>query len=418
MATRSQRVRDEKPIEYTLLVVGVACLLAAGMVMVFSASSARSLLEGNGPVFEFLVRYAEFGSFGIFALLMVMRHPHENIMRLTGPFLVAAFVLTAMVRLPGLGVEVNGARRWLGAGPLTFQPSELMKVALVLYCARVLAERPQMIQDWRELKPLGLVAGGGIALVALQPDLGTALVCSFAVIAMLVVAGIPMRWLGLLMGGGSVLVLAYASTAAYRMERLTTFLDPWKHSADGGFQVVQGLIAVGSGGLVGRGLGESQQKNMFLPEAHTDFILAVIGEELGAIGIIGLLALYGIVAYAGLRIARNARSPYEQLLVAGVVALYIGQAMLNVCTVLGLAPLTGVPLPFISYGGTTLITMLAGVGLIFNVERRNRAHAGRALTPLDARGSRADAAADVRDRDRRDRRARSAVAGDRRRAAS
>jgi cell division protein FtsW len=409
--------RPKRTIEYDLLLTATLCLLAAGAVMVFSASSARSLLSGQGSGFEFLIRYGVFAALGIAVMFTVARQPVARIAAFTGPLLVAAFVLKLAVRVPGLGVEAGGAKRWLGVGPLTFQPSELMKVALVLYAAKVLAERPVMMSDWRQLRPFLLLAGSGVAVVALQPDLGTALVCAFAMASMLIAAGIPMRWLGALAGGGAVLVLAYASTAAYRMERLTSFLDPWKHASDAGFQVVQGLIAVGSGGLVGKGIGESQQKNLFLPEAHTDFILAIVGEETGALGIIVLLILYGVFAFAGLRIAQQARGRYAQLLAGGLISLYLGQAMLNTFTVLGLAPLTGVPLPFISYGGTTLITMLAAIGLVLSISREAAEQELRAAPPRDARPSPADGAAEDRHRHRWDSGARRAGSVGRRRAA-
>ncbi len=414
----AKRRRSGRPIEYDLLLTATLCLLAGGAVMVFSASSARALLSGQGMGTGLLIRYVAFAAIGVVAMLVVARIPLERLVQITGPLLLTAFVLTAAVRLPGIGVSVNGARRWIGAGPLTFQPSELMKLALVLYAARILAERPKLVADWQSLRPFLLTSGAGIGLVALQPDLGTALVCSFAMASMLIAAGIPLRRLGLLAGAGGGLVLAYSSTASYRMERLTAFLSPWKHSADAGYQVVQGMIAVGSGGITGRGLGQSQQKNLFLPEAHTDFIFAIIGEELGTIGIIGLLVLYGMFAYAGLRIARNAQGRYAKLLAAGIVTLYLGQAMLNVFTVLGLAPLTGVPLPFISYGGTTLVTMLIGIGLVLNVAAAQAGQLRAVVPPRDQGDSRRDGAAQDRDRDRRDGRPRRAVAGGRRRAAS
>lgn len=415
----AQQRRSGRPIEYDLLLTATLCLLAYGAVMVFSASSARALLSGQGMGTGLLVKYVIFAAIGIVAMLVVARIPLERLVQITGPLLLAAFVLTVAVRLPGIGVSVNGARRWIGAGPLTFQPSELMKLALVLYAARILAERPKLVESWQSLRPLLLTAGAGIGLVALQPDLGTALVCSFAMASMLIAAGIPLRRLGVLAGAGGALVLAYSSTAPYRMERLTAFLSPWKHSADAGYQVVQGMIAVGSGGMTGRGLGQSQQKNLFLPEAHTDFIFAIIGEELGTIGIVGLLVLYGMFAYAGLRIARNAQGRYAKLLAAGIVTLYLGQAMLNVFTVLGLAPLTGVPLPFISYGGTTLVTMLIGIGLVLNVAGAQAGQLRAVVPPRDQGDSRRDgAAAQDRDRNRRDGRPRRAVAGGRRRAAS
>jgi cell division protein FtsW len=258
-----------------------------------------------------------------------------------------------------------------------------------------------------------MVVGSAVLLIASQPDLGTALVISFTMAAMLVAAGMPIRWLLSATGVGSLLVIMYAMTASYRRDRLMTFLDPWAHAGNEGFQSVQGQIAIGSGGLLGRGLGQSQQKNLFLPEAHTDFILAIVGEELGVVGICGILFLYGLVAYAGLRVAKNARGTYAKLLAAGITSLFLSQAMLNVFTVLGLAPLTGVPLPFISYGSTNLIVLLLGMGVLLNV-------AGGGNVKLrvlpDVSGSRRDGSYD-RDRRRRDSRARGAGAGSRRRAA-
>ncbi len=223
--------------------------------------------------------------------------------------------------MPGFGVTVNGARRWLGAGPLIFQPSEIAKLALVLYAAKFLAERPRGFRRWQELVPLGLVAGLAALLVASQPDLGTALVIAFTIAAMLIASGVPIRWLGGAAGVGGTFVLLYAMSAPYRRERLTSFLDPWHHAGSTGFQAVQGQIALGSGGLFGRGLGESVQKIFYLPEAHTDFILAVIGEELGLVGVLGLLVVYGVVAWAGLRIAQRAKGRYAALLAAGLTSL-------------------------------------------------------------------------------------------------
>jgi cell division protein FtsW len=211
-----------------------------------------------------------------------------------------------------------------------------------------------------------------------------------------------------------VLVLLYALSAGYRRARLTTFINPWAHAGDAGFQAVQGQIALGSGGLFGRGLGQSVQKVFYLPEAHTDFILAIIGEELGVAGVMAVLFLYGLVAYAGLRVARRASGAYAKLLAAGVTSLILSQACLNVFTVLGLAPLTGVPLPFISYGSTNLTVLLAGMGLLLNVANGGSAHL-RAVAPRNATRSRH--AADDRDRRRRDSGARGARAGRRRRAA-
>jgi cell division protein FtsW len=407
------RRRHPHSIEHNILVTATLCLLAAGAVMVFSASSARSLLSGQGDGTSFLVKYVMYGGIGVVLMQIVARRGLEIVPKLTAPLLAFAFVCLVLVKVPGLGVSVNGARRWLGAGPLVFQPSEVMKLALVLYAAKLLAERPKILRRWQNLGPLGLVAGGAVLLVASQPDLGTSLVICFTMAAMLVAAGMPVRWLATATGAGSVLVLMYAMSASYRRDRLMTFLDPWAHAGNEGFQSVQGQIAIGSGGMFGRGLGESLQKNLFLPEAHTDFILAIVGEELGVVGVCGILFLYGLVAYAGLRVARNARGTYAKLLAAGVTSLFLSQAMLNVFTVLGLAPLTGVPLPFISYGSTNLMVLLIGMGLLLNVAAGGNVKL-RALP--DMRGSRRREQ-DDRDRRRRDGRARGAGAGGGRRAA-
>jgi cell division protein FtsW len=407
------RRRHPHSIEHNILITATLCLLAAGAVMVFSASSARSLLSGQGDGTSFMVRYVAYGAVGVLLMQIVAKKGLDLVPRLTAPLLAGAFVALLLVKVPGVGISVNGARRWLGAGPLVFQPSEVMKLALVLYAAKLLAERPKVLRRWQNLGPLGLVAGAAVLLVASQPDLGTSLVICFTMAAMLVAAGMPMRWLLTATGMGSVLVLLYAMSASYRRDRLMTFLDPWAHAGNQGFQAVQGQIAIGSGGLTGRGLGESLQKNLFLPEAHTDFILAIVGEELGIIGIWGILFLYGLVAYAGLRVARNARGTYAKLLAAGVTSLFLSQAMLNVFTVLGLAPLTGVPLPFISYGSTNLVVLLVGMGLLLNIAGGGNVKL-RAVP--DVSGSRRDGSHD-RDRRRRDGRARGAGAGGGRRAA-
>src|SRR6185437_12115127 len=345
----------------------------------------------------------------------------------TGPLLAVSFVLVLAVHVPHIGVSVNGAKRWLGAGPLQFQPSELMKIALVLYAATLLAKRPQRVHDLRQLsRPLLVVVGGAILLVATQPDLGTAMVIAFITTALLVAAGIPMRNLAIVAGSAFVLVAIWAIVKPYARARLTSFLDPWAHASGSGFQAVQGQIAIGSGGLFGVGPGQSVQKIFYLPEAPTDFILAVIAEELGMVGVWALLFLYGLIAYAGLRAAKSARSLYSALIAVGVTALICSQAILNAFAVLGLAPLTGVPLPFVSYGSSSLIVMLAGMGLLLNVAGGATGHVrsvpSRTRRAADARGSEkegwsSERSAEDRDRSGRDRRARRAGTGRRGRAA-
>ncbi len=403
--------------EEDVLLTAILCLVAFGAVMVYSASSALSVVSGTGDGTSMLIRYLVFGALGFVGLIAASRFPLKKLLALTGPLLAIALILLVAVKIPGIGVSVNGARRWIGFGDLQFQPSELAKLALILYTARFLAERPRGLERPRELLPLALVVGGAIVLVVTQPDLGTALVAGFTCAAMLIAAGIKLRWLVGYAGVAAVLALFYSLSAPYRRARLTSFFDPWNYASDIGFQAVQGQIAIGSGGIFGRGIGQSVQKIFYLPEAHTDFILSIIGEELGVVGICGLLLLYGMVAWAGLRIARAASGRYEQLLAAGITSLILCQAVLNLFAVLGIVPLTGVPLPFLSYGSTSLVTLLVGVGLLLNIARGGSAKARTVTDEPDARRSEDDYADDLPDRSRRNSRPRSASTRGRRRAA-
>jgi cell division protein FtsW len=391
----------QQPLEHRLLLTATFCLLAGGAVMVYSASSARTMLEGQGDGTAYLVKYLAYGAVGLALMQVLARHGLEHIRRITPMLLLGSFVLLVLVLLPGFGVTVNGAKRWLGAGPLTFQPAELMKLALVLHAAAVLSAKPKIRPNLRRVAgPIFLPGGCAVLLIAAQPDLGTALVIGFTLAAMLVAAGIPLRQLGLIAGGAALLIMLFALFEPYRRDRLTAFLNPWDHAGTIGFQSVQGQIAIGSGGLFGVGPGQSVQKIFYLPEAHTDFILAVIGEELGLAGICGLLALYGMIGYAGLRTAKAAKGAYAKLLATGLTSLILCQALLNIYTVLGLAPLTGVPLPFISSGSTSLITLLLAMGLLLNVASGGSGHL-RAVKPRTPRRETSERTAD-RDRGRRD----------------
>jgi cell division protein FtsW len=391
------KARKKRPIEYSILYTATLCLLAAGAVMVYSASSAESLLTGPGDPAFYLKRYVAFGVIGLGVLHVTSRHGLKVIKAVTPLLLVASFLLTIAVMLPGVGVTVNGATRWLGAGPVQFQPSELLKVSIVLYAAQLLAARPRSTKTIKGLvKPLLGVVAGACGLLLKQPDMGTALVICFAIGTLLVAAGVPVRTLGTIAGTVMLLALVVALAEPYRRARLTSFIDPFSDAGDTGFQAVQALTAIGSGGFFGVGLGESVQKVFYLPEAHTDMILAVIGEELGLFGIMGLVALYGMIAYAGLRAAKLARDLHAKLIAAGITSLILCQATLNFFAVLGMAPLTGVPLPFISYGSSNLIVMLGGMGLLLGVAADGR-QSRAARRPLRAIQGGGDAAG----RDRR-----------------
>jgi cell division protein FtsW len=411
------RAQGGQSLEHRILLTATLCLLAFGAVMVYSASSATTLLQGQGNGSAYLIKFVLYGAIGLIAMRVLARDGVAKVQSITAPLLVVSFALVLAVHVPHIGVSVNGARRWIGPGSLQFQPSELLKLALVLYTATLLARRPQRVHDLRALmNPLLIVVGGACLLVATEPDLGTAMVIAFTTAALFIAAGMPLRKLAFLGATVLALVFLYALARPYARARLTSFVDPWAHATGSGFQAVQGQIAIGSGGLLGVGPGESVQKIFYLPEAPTDFILAVIAEELGVLGVCALLCLYGLIAYAGLRAAKMARSLYSALIAVGVTSLIVSQALLNVFAVLGLAPLTGVTLPFVSYGSSSLIVMLAAMGLLLNVAAGGTAHvravapsrsrSGDARSREQARWSSERSAEEDRDRRGRDRRAR------------
>jgi cell division protein FtsW len=383
-------------LESNVLVLVTLALTAFGLVMVYSATSARAVDGGNGHPMQYLTRQALFAGLGLVALIAAYRTPYAVWRRLAPSAVLVSLVLLAGVLL--VGQSVNGARRWFSVGVFVFQPSEVAKLALAAWVAAYLARRRGLPGSLRELaKPLGLVAGLACVLILVEPDLGTAIAVVVMLAGILVVAGLP----------GGLLVRTFAIVAAagalaiwlepYRRARLFSFLDPWHDAQGAGFQVVQAMIGLGSGGVFGVGIGHGVVKIFDLPEAHTDMIFATIGEELGLVGTAGVILAYTAFGWAGFRIALACKDPFGKLLAAGLTVLICGQAAINLAAVLAIAPLTGITLPFVSYGGSSLIAALAATGILLNI------------------GS-ADAVerqARVRDRGRRDRGSRSAV--DRRR---
>jgi cell division protein FtsW len=394
------RAARKRPVEYSILYTATLCLLAFGAVMVYSASSAESLLNGTDDPAYYLKRYVLCGVLGLIVLHFTSRHGLKLIKALTPVLLIGSFVLTVAVMVPHVGVQVNGATRWLAAGPLQFQPSELLKLSLILYAAQILSARPRQTKTLKGLvNPLLVVVVLACAILLKQPDMGTAMVICFSIGALLVAAGVPRRNLAIIVGTLAGLALIFAVAEPYRRARLTSFVDPFADAGGSGFQAVQALTALGSGGMFGVGLGESVQKIFYLPEAHTDMILAVIGEELGLVGIMGVIGLYGMLGYAGLRTAKLARDLHSKLLAAGITSLILCQATLNFFAVLGMAPLTGVPLPFLSYGSTNLVVLMGAMGLLLNVA----ATGGKARRAAKPRLEAIEGGRDAQDRDRRGR---------------
>ncbi len=363
--------------EYNMLLTATLCLLAFGAVMVFSASSTTRILQNGGlsDSAYYLKRTLLFGAVGL-AIMHFTARRGLSLIRNATPLLlgVSLFLLLAVL---GVGSEVNGASRWIGGGFLQIQPSELAKVALILYAADVLARKPKRARTIEGMMPILLVTGVAALLIMVEPDMGTTMVIAFAVGATLIAAGARPRDLGLILLAIGACALLLTIAEPYRMERLVGFLNPGSDVHGAGFQAAQAKIALGSGGIFGVGIGNGVQKAFYLPEAHTDMISAVIGEELGMVGIVGVVGLFGMLGFAGLKVAQKAKDNYGKLLVAGLTSLILVQAAINLFAVMGLAPLTGVPLPFVSYGNSSLMASLFAVGLILNVARGGTAAVAR-----------------------------------------
>jgi len=357
-------VKGDSRFDQKLLVSVTLGLVAFGLVMVYSATSASAAL-GNGDPMSFLKRQAIYAFLGIVLMLVASQFDYHRLRYVAPPLLLVALGLCATVLV--VAPEINGARRWFLLGPASFQPSELAKLALCLFAAVYLARRPPPRTLGELARPLGLLTAIFCGLILLEPDLGTTITLCGMMLAVFVVAGVPVR----LLVAASVLAVGVGLAAIwvepYRRARVFSFLDPWSDAEGSGFQIVQAMIGIGSGGLVGEGLGEGVQKVLYLPEAHTDMIFAVVGEELGLVGSALVIGAFAVFAIAGFRIALRCRDPFGKLLAAGLTALVCGQAAVNLAAVLGIAPLTGIPLPFVSYGGSSLVVLLAGVGILLNI---------------------------------------------------
>jgi cell division protein FtsW len=382
--------------EWHVLTLVTLALTAFGIVMVYSATSASAVVGGANPM-SYLERQGTYAVLGVAGMIVASRWKYARLRTLAPTLVFSALLACAAVLV--IAQPINGARRWVSLGPGTFQPSELAKLAFTLWLAAYLAKRkpPRTLHElWR---PIGALLCVFLILILLEPDLGTAITLAVMAGAVLFASGTRGRTLG----GGflllSALGLLVVLSKAYMRARVFSFLDPWQDAQGAGFQIVQAQIGLGSGHLLGEGLGQGVQKIHYLPEAHTDMIFAVIGEELGLVGTASLIFAYALFAWAGLKTALECRDPFGKRLAAGLTALICCQAGINLAAVLGMAPLTGIPLPFVSYGGSSLVVELVSVGILLNIA-----------------GNGARTASQMPDRGRGDRGTRTAGAGGRRRA--
>lgn len=355
-----------------ILLIVTFTLLAVGLIMVYSASAVWADYKFNDSFF-FAKRQMLFAGVGILAMFFIMNVDYWTWRTWAKVLVIACFVLLILVLIPGIGNVRNGSRSWIGVGAFSVQPSEFMKLAMIAFLAKFLSENQKAITSFKNglIPSLGLVFVA-FALIMLQPDLGTGTVMFGTSVVMIFIAGARISHfagLGLLAVAGFVGLII---SAPYRMKRITSFLDPWQDPQDSGFQMIQSLYAIGPGGLFGLGLGQSRQKFFYLPEPQTDFIFAILAEELGFIGGSFILLLFSLLLWRGIRIALGAPDLFGTFLAAGIIAMIAIQVMINIGVVTGLMPVTGITLPFLSYGGSSLTLMLMAVGVLLNISRHSR----------------------------------------------
>lgn len=355
--------------DYALL-VPTLLLVGLGLVIVYSASSHLAA-DRIGDSYFFLKRQALFAALGV-ALMVLAKHvPCTVYAKLVYPLLLVSMGLLLLLLVPGFGHEVGGACRWLRWKGLSLQPSEAAKFSLAVYMAYSMAKKGPILKSFSKgLLPHLTIAGSFMLLIVLEPDLGTAVIIGCWLLIVLFVGGVRLRHLFGLLAAGIPLLWWLISKADYRLQRLWAFLDPWQDPEGIGFQIIHSFMAFGSGGLVGSGLGNSKQKLFYLPEAHTDFIFSIVGEELGFLGVCTIVALFGLLIFRGTSIALNARDLYSSYLAFGLTALIALQVLINMAVVMGLLPTKGLTLPLISYGGSSLVLNLLAVGILLNVSSR------------------------------------------------
>jgi cell division protein FtsW len=365
------------PREDRVLYAAVLSLVAFGIVMVYSASAVLAAKHFGSPTY-FLKRDLLYAGLGLAVMHIAMRIDFGVWRRFAYPFLALAFVLLAGVLVAG--ARINGARRWFIFAGMSFQPAELAKFALVIYLAYSLARKAEKVKSFTiGFVPHMIVASLMMGLILVQPDLGTACIIGMTTLLLLFVAGAKISYIIVAVLAAAPIVYQVIVGTPWRLKRMLAFLDPWQYRYDVGWQITESLIAVGSGGAVGQGLGDGKQKMLYLPECWTDYIMAIVGEELGFLGLLAVITVLGVILWRGVRAALRARDAFGSFLAFGITAAFGLQALVNIGVVLGSLPTKGLPMPFISYGGSTLIVDLAAVGVVLNVS--NAAPEPRAEEP-------------------------------------
>ena len=346
----------------------VMSLLIFGLIMVFSASSASAHHFQKNALY-FIQRQGIYAVIGVIVMLAISKMDYKKIQAMTPMMLIVSLALVLLVLIPGIGKVVNGARRWLGVGSLTIQPSEIVKYTLPLFLAHCLSTRKQPISTVKEFVPFILLIGVFSLLILLEPHMSGAIVVGFVGMIVLIIGGTKLSYFIVPFLCALPVGILLIVNSPYRLKRITSFMHPELDMLGDSYQIVQSLYAIGSGGFFGLGLGQSRQKFLYIPEPHNDFIFSIICEELGFIGAIFVLLLFALLIKRGLHIAMNAPDKFSCLAVSGIVLLIAFQVVINILVVTSSIPVTGMPLPFFSYGGSALVFTLMGMGFILNISR-------------------------------------------------
>lgn len=367
--TKTSKIKKPDPVLLGVIIM----LLVFGLVMISSAGVVLSMTKYNDGYYYFKHQLFYGVIPGLVLLFVAQRIDYRFWKKIAVPFFLAAIAFLLLVFVPGFGIKFQGASRWLSLGPLSFQPTEMMKLAIILYLALWIESRGKKLRDFFEgFIPFVLILGAVSFLVIKQPDMGTLGVITLIAMTMFFTSGVPLSFIFSMTVGGSLFGYILVKLEPYRMNRLMTFMHPEVDPQGIGYQINQALLAIGSGGIFGLGLGHSRQKFNYLPEPVGDSIFAIISEELGMIGATALIILFVLFALRGYKIAKNAPDKFSRLVAVGITSWIIFQALINIMAIVGLIPLTGVPLPFISYGATSLTFILTGVGILLNISKHSK----------------------------------------------
>ena len=359
-------MKFDKALFFTVIILSLF-----GLLMIYSSSNIWAEYKFNDS-FHYLKYQTVFFIFGLIIMIFVSKINYPIYYKYSNKILLVSLILLILVLIPGIGSIRNGSRSWFGIGQLGIQPSEAAKISLIIFTSKYLSLNEKYINNFlKGVIPILLIVGIFFFLIMLQPDLGTGLILVLSIISILFIAGVSMKFF--ITGGflGILCVIVLIIIAPYRMDRITSFINPWKDSLGTGFQMIQSLYAIGPGGLLGLGLGNSIQKHFYLPEPQTDFIFSIISEEFGVMGAIIVVGLFSILLYRGIKISLNTKDSFSKYLSFGILFQIIFQAIMNLSVVVGLIPVTGVTLPFLSYGGSSLLVSMGSIGIILNISKPN-----------------------------------------------